>query len=466
MRQYQVFQCFCPATPISQSFAYAIVKDFAHFLLILFETFFQFSALPRWQHDSAKVKYSPPDFSTTTQEVRGIRIMKICSSGYKLLCICLLAVLLSTSRAFADGAVVDCSGATPGAFTTITAALASLPAAGPNSISVTGTCHENVVMFGRTDLTIFGNPTATVVPGNANGHLLSINASQRVGIQNLTFDGGRGAIVNDNSRVDLTSITIQNSLGIGLTSIDSLVHIADSTVKNSTRSGISIGGGTFYVDSDVTGTTVTNNGRIGIAVATGHLILNGGDGVTPGTENVISNNGSVGVSVANSAEADISGDNRIIGNQGVFGLEVIHTSTVIMSDGTISSNAGIGVHCGETSHCEWAGVTKIDSNGKGGIEITDHSDGYLDGGIDVSGNTGAGILIDLSSLLNSLGINNNTDDGIVLNTMSVLKFAANDTITGNGKLALECNNNSMVSGDVSTYKPKKCGAAFQASPIN
>jgi len=390
-------------------------------------------------------------------------------SGYKFVFICLLAVLLPSSLAFADGATVDCTGATPGAFTTITAALASLPAAGPNSIAVTGTCHENVVMFGRTDLTIFGNPTATVVPGNANGHLLSINASQRVGIQNLTFDGGRGAIVNDNSRVDFTSVTIQNSLGIGLTSIDSLVHIADSTIKASTRSGISVGGGTFYVDSDVTGTAVTNNGRTGISVLTGHLILNGGDEVTPGTENVISNNAGVGVAVANSAEADISGDNRIIGNQGAFGLEVIHTSTVIMTDGTISSNAGIGVHCGETSHCEWAGVTTIDSNGKGGIEITDHSDAYLDGGIDVSGNTGAGVLVDLSSLLNSLGgntINNNTDDGIVLNTLSVLKFAANDTITGNGKLALECNNGSLVSGDVSTYKPKKCGAAFQASPIN
>jgi hypothetical protein len=395
--------------------------------------------------------------------------MKICCSGYKILFICLLAAVLPSSLAFAAGATVDCTGATPGAFTSITAALASLPAAGPNSISVTGTCHENVVMFGRTDLTIFGNPTATVVPGNANGHLLVIDASQRVGMQNITFDGGRGALINENSRVDLTSITIQNSLGIGLTSIDSLVHIADSTVKGSTRSGISVGGGTFYVDSDVTGTTVTNNGRIGISVLTGHLILTGGDGVTPGTQNVISNNGSVGVSIANSAEADISGDNRIIGNQGPFGLEVIHTSTVIMSDGTISSNAGGGVHCGETSHCEWAGATTIDSNGKGGIEITDHSDGYLDGGIDVSGNTGVGVLVDLSSLLNSLGgntINNNTDDGIVLNTMSVLKFAANDTITGNGKLALECNNNSMVSGDISTYKPKKCGAAFQASPIN
>jgi len=389
------------------------------------------------------------------------------SSGYKLLFSCLL--LLVSNLAFANSAVVDCSGATPGAFTSIMAALASLPAAGPNSISVTGTCHENVVMFGRTDLNISGNPTATVVPGNANGHLLAIAASQRVGIQNIIFDGGHGAIVNDNSRVDLINVTIQNSLGIGLTSIDSLVHIADSTVKNSTLSGISIGGGTFYVDSDVTGTTVTANGRTGISVLTGHLILNGGDEVTPGTENVISNNTGVGVAVANSAEADISGDNRIIGNQGAFGLEVIHNSTVIMSDGLIQSNAGIGVHCGETSHCEWAGVTKIDNNGKGGIEITDHSDAYLDGGIDISGNTGAGVLVDLSSLLNSLGgntINNNTDDGIVLNTMSVLKFAANDTITGNGKLALECNNNSMVSGDISTYKPKKCGAAFQASPIN
>jgi hypothetical protein len=392
--------------------------------------------------------------------------MKFATSGFKVLLCCLLFLAPGLMSA---QAIVDCSGATPPpAFTSITAALASLPNAGPNTILVTGTCHENVVMFGRTDLNISGNPTATVVPGNALGHLLSINASQRVGIQNITFDGGRGAIVNDNSRVDFTSITIQNSLGIGLTSIDSLVHIADSTIQNSTRSGISIGGGTFYVDSDVTGTTVTNNGRIGIAVLTGHLILNGGDEVTPGTQNVISNNVTSGVEVANSAEADINGDNRITGNLGSFGLIVIHTSTVLMSDGTISNNAGIGVHCGETSHCEFSGITKIDTNGKGGIEITDHSDGYIDGGIDISGNTGAGVLVDLSSLLNSLGgntINNNTDDGVIVNDLSVLKFAANDTITGNGKLALECDNGSLVVGDVSTYKPKKCGGAFQAVPI-
>ena len=79
------------------------------------------------------------------------------------------------------------------------------------------------------------------------------------------------------------------------------------------------------------------------------------------------------------------------------------------------------------------------------------------------------MLVDQSSSLTSLGgntISNNTDDGLVLNLLSVVKFNGTDTITGNGKLALECNNGSMVSGDISTYKPKKCGTAFQAQPIN
>jgi hypothetical protein len=369
---------------------------------------------------------------------------------------------------FANSALVDCSGATPGAFTTITAALASMPAAGPNTITVSGTCQENVVFFGFTDLTISGNPTATVVPGNANGHLLAITNSQRIAIQNITFTGGRGVIVAEHSTVDFTSITVQNSTGIGVTSLDSLVHIADSTVQNNTRSGIVISGGAFYVDSDVTGTTVSGNGRLGISMVTGHLILNGGDGVAPGTQNVISGNATVGVQVASSGEADINGDNRIINNGGQWGLLVLNSSSVLMTNGIINNNTGKGVHCGGTSHCEFGGSTQIDGNGTGGIEVVEHSDASLDGANDISGNTGIGVLVDQSSSLTSLGgntINNNTDDGVVVNLLSVIKFVATDTITGNGKQALECDNGSLVSGDITSYKPKKCGSAFQAVPI-
>jgi len=139
---------------------------------------------------------------------------------------------------------------------------------------------------------------------------------------------------------------------------------------------------------------------------------------------------------------------------------VIHTSNLIMSEGIINNNTGIGVHCGETSHCEWGGgATQINGNGGGGIEITDHSDAYIDGGIDISGNTGTGILVDLSSLLNSLGgntINNNTEHGIEVNNLSVLKFAAIDTITGNTDKSLVCDNESLVVGDISTLTKVSC----------
>jgi hypothetical protein len=99
-----------------------------------------------------------------------------------------------------------------------------------------------------------------------------------------------------------------------------------------------------------------------------------------------------------------------------------------------------------------------------------HSDAAFDGGMDVSSNTGTGVLVDQSSSLNSLGgntISNNSGDGLILNFLSALNFAANDVITASpGNLALNCNNGSMVRGDISTYKPKKCGAQFQAGPIH
>lgn len=100
--------------------------------------------------------------------------------------------------------------------------------------------------------------------------------------------------------------------------------------------------------------------------------------------------------------------------------------------------------------------------------MTDHSDAYIGGGMDISGNTGIGVLIDMGSVFNSLGgntINNNSDDGVVVNDLSVLKFAAIDTITGNGKLSLECDNNSLVVGDISTLKKVDCSKTHLATAI-
>src|SRR5260221_2802839 len=122
--------------------------------------------------------YNSRRLPATTCISKGEHFMKPHLALARAIAIAFLALL--ALPAFADSAIVDCSGATPGAFITIHAALATLPAAGPNIITVSGTCAENVVMFGRTDLTIIGSPSATVVPGNPNGRLLVIFSSQRI----------------------------------------------------------------------------------------------------------------------------------------------------------------------------------------------------------------------------------------------------------------------------------------------
>src|ERR1035438_136225 len=49
---------------------------------------------------------------------------------------------------------VDCSGSNPLAFPSINAALNTLSLVGPNTITVSGTCHENVALLQRDRLTI------------------------------------------------------------------------------------------------------------------------------------------------------------------------------------------------------------------------------------------------------------------------------------------------------------------------
>jgi hypothetical protein len=388
--------------------------------------------------------------------------------GFKLFFGCLL--LLVSNLAFAAGATVDCSGATPGAFTTITAALASLPAAGPNNITVTGNCTENVNIISRSQLTISAVPgTANVTAANPNARVLLILSSQQIFVDGVNFSGGRGVLVNNGTDVQLSDGIFQNSSLQGISVINSTFDIFNATVQNALRSGISATGGTLGIDG---GVTVANNGRAGVSMITGHLVISGGDG-TPGTENSISNNGSVGVSIANSAELDIAGDNRILAN-GTTGLQVIHTSTVIASDSTISGNQGAGVHIGETSHGEFSAMS-ITNNGAtvgsggggiesgsgaaGGMEVVENSDMFIDGQVDVSNNLATGIFVSESSVLSSLGgntINNNTGDGILAEALAVVHFFGADTAAGNTKAPLECDTTSILLGDKTGLGGTKC----------
>jgi hypothetical protein len=396
--------------------------------------------------------------------------MKTCRYGLKFLMGTICSLLLPIA-AHANNAVVDCSGVTPGAFTTITAALASLPKTGPNFVTVSGgPCTDNVVVRGFSQLFISSaGPSVTINPADPNRRLLNIFGSQNVNIEGpFVFNGGLGIVVNQNSIAQFDSITIQNSTLQGIRSLNSTVDISNSTITNSTRSGIAATGGNMNVDG---GVTITGGAASGLFMLTGHLTLIGGDG-TPGTENVISNNAAVGLVLSSTAEADISGDNRIDNNK-LTGVQAVHTSSLFMSGGEILNNLGVGVHIGETSHGEFDTV-KINGNGSaitsnnlelgsgeaGGMEVVENSDLFIDGAMDVSGNSSNGIFVDESSVLSSLGgntVNNNGGDGFLVEDLAIAHFFGKDTATGNAKFSLQCDDTSLVEGDTSGFTHVRCG---------
>jgi hypothetical protein len=389
--------------------------------------------------------------------------MKLPSFGPKLLCAFLL-LLLSSTLSFAqteNSATIDCSGATPGAFTSIEQAILNSP--DHTVFTLTGNCTESIVdIQRRNDLSFFATSPATIQVTSPDQQVLIITHSQNITFSGpITITGGQGVLISDSNGVLISQVTIQNSGQFGITSSNSQVQVFNGSISGNTRTGVVTFGGTVELD----GATISNNGRLGVSAATTHLIMQDGNGLPP----VVSNNGIAGVQILNSSQGDFT-DLQITNNAGNnFGLQAFTNSAVVMQGGSITGNTGIGVNCGSTTHCEFF-QTQINGNSSGGIQITTHSELDLDGGVQISGNTGVGILIDQHSAFASSGgntISSNTGDALIVNALSALDFVAPDAITATaGNLALKCNNGSLVTGDISTYKPKKCGTAFQAVPIH
>lgn len=375
-----------------------------------------------------------------------------------------LLFLISSTLAFAqteNTATIDCSGATPGAFTSVAQAIANSP--DHTVFTISGNCNETIVdIQRRNDLTFIAFGPTTIQVTSPDQQVLIITHSQNITFSGtITMTGGQGVLVSDSNGVFFSGVTIQNSGQFGITSSNSQLLFIGGSVIASTRTGVVTFGGTVELD----GVNISNNGRLGVSAATTHLIMSDGNSLPP----IVSHNGIAGVQLFNSSQGDFT-DLQINNNAGGnFGLMVFTNSAVVMQGGSINSNTGIGVTCLSTSHCEFA-QTQINSNTGGGIRTATHSELELDGGVQISGNNGAGVLVDQHSAFTSNGgntISNNNGDALIVNALSTLNLVAPDTITATGaNLALNCNNGSLVTGDISTLKNKKCGTQFQAIPIH
>ncbi len=172
--------------------------------------------------------------------------------------------------------------------------LATTNPQGPNTISVVGSCRENILVRSMDRLTLITKKGASITD-RSNGSLavVDIEDSHSVTVQGFTIIGGGGGVncgsasvcyltgntieaggvgVRGGSRSFLESNVIQNG-GRGATVEDgSQMFSSDDVFQSNAAQGIVIGDGVYFVASN---SSFLNNG-VGILAAASNLLLHGG----------------------------------------------------------------------------------------------------------------------------------------------------------------------------------------------
>lgn len=377
--------------------------------------------------------------------------------------VCLLAmVVLLGGAAQAANVTVDCSGG-PADYPTLAAALAALDVTGPHTIAVTGTCSENVSIFQRDRITILAAvPGATLSAANGNLRALTVNRSRLITVDGLTITGGRGVFVlGTGADLSMSNCIVENSTSHGIQVAGGNLTLASTTVRNNAQRGVTVNGGTVTLEG---GVNIEYNGGSGLIMSNG---VRGQINSDVGLENYFRYNGGVGIGGGNGSNISLIGPNTISNNV-LSGVSLIHTTHLQMGEGIVEQNGHNGIYLAETSHGELFGNVIVRNNGatgtdaftRGGIRLGENSDFAISGGVQITGNTGPGFLLDSDSTLITLGgntISNNTEGGLVLKLQSLYyNWGGPDIMLGNGGSALSCDATSLVAGDITGISPVRC----------
>jgi hypothetical protein len=378
-----------------------------------------------------------------------------------------------TSPAHALDVTVGCPGGGGGTYASITAALGALPPNGPNSITVTGTCNENVSISDMRSLTILGG-AKIVQPQDSN--TFDIARSQNITLVNLEIagvpgstagSGGGGVSISEASDVQITRCDIHNNEGFGVSANhESVLSVINTNIHNNTPGdGLDVGGNSI---ADVRGTTIQNNGCAGF--------LGGACGI--------------GVFVARNSVVSLRGHlqdgaprNTLIENNGDIGILARLLSTVALDFGppnpvtTVQGHNIVGIYIMEGAHLQVNGPSLIQGNGGGcppqtpipcgGIFASGNATLELNGFGTISGNHGAGIWVEQGTNLHLGGgvtVSNNTGDGVDIRKISIGDFTPipasgsnTNTITGNGGTNIFCDARSLAVGNLSGFSKVSCG---------
>lgn len=401
------------------------------------------------------------------------------------------SVLLAASSASAADLTVICPGGGPGAYPSITAALNAITNnAGPNSITVSGTCTENIFIRNQNDLIIHNAPGSTAVIANAANPAqitVQVFSSHLVTFNGLSIQGGDpGLFVNQGSDLQVFNSVIEKNVGSGAgVLIKSDLNLnSNCIIRNNGRSGIFVGDSSIVVvmspiqilNNNGDGAVAFSNGYIKFQSTGGHLIEgNAGHGVSAGLDGhvflqsfdhptVIRNNGFDGLAFLEGSTGRVDGQNTIE-NNGPVGV-LIESSTVTFignsAGSTITGHGSAGVVVSRGGELTFDGPHNITGNGSptdgAGIRV-ERSSLTLQNGATVSNNIGTGILGDANTgivLGPSASVTNNSSTGIRLRHKSLVGLTAPVTIQGNGGANIACDSTSLAYGQLGGITGVQC----------
>jgi len=404
-----------------------------------------------------------------------------------------LVLLLFSSPAWAAfvNVQVVCPGGGPGAFPSISAALATMDPNDANTITVTGTCSDNIFIanFGRLFIQSAPGQTATIVAANPSGIVLQTFQSTGILLVGLVFQGGSmGVLLNQGSNVTMIDCTMQQNSGDGLhLQMGSILTMENGTMQDNQGNGLFAAGG-----SEATLATNPNqririlrNGGNGIALDGSSMQVNFGvldvegnvgsailqtggrmrifDGGVSGG-NLFQGNGE-GIDVFNAGSAQFFGKNTIR-NNGDVGVQILGSSVAFNGRATIiEGHATLGVNVVRQGELSMGGPHLIQNNGsatadptlRGGIRVSRGSL-TLQNGVQITGNVGPGIRADFNTgaLFSNVTVSNNSEEGVRVGRQSVSEFLPPITIAGNGAASVSCDTNSLAFGDLSGIANLDC----------
>jgi Right handed beta helix region len=204
----------------------------------------------------------------------------------------LLTLCLFPGSAHAANVTVGCVGGS-GTYSTIAAALAAIGQTGPSTITITGTCTENVSLSSARSLTFIAGTGGAKIAAPTGKDVFDISVSQNIILQNLEIYGstGFGVLIAEDSDAHINSCNIHNNAGGGVyVRQNSTLFLLSTTIQDNTPGdGLDVAANSLA--STAGNTTIQDNGCAGSSVTLCSGTVAGGVGVFVGFNSFVSFSG-------------------------------------------------------------------------------------------------------------------------------------------------------------------------------